>query len=227
MKVRFGSVVLDTASRQLTEAGAAKHLSPKAFDLLAMLVERRPAVVEKAAIRQRLWPDTHVVEASLTNLVAEVRGVLTDSSLLRTVHGVGYAFDGEAVEVEAGRASEAARPAATPFWIVWKDRPIVLAPGDNVIGRDAACAVWIDAGGVSRKHARIRVPADGNPAGALIDDLNSTNGTFIGRRRVTDGHPLENGDRIKLGDATLIFRALKDADAPTKRVKPPKGRSQA
>jgi len=210
VKVRFGTFVLDSASRQLTRDGAALHLSPKAFDLLVMLVERRPAVVDKPAIRQRLWPDTHVVEASLTNLVAEVRGALTDP-LLRTVHGVGYAFDGDATEIE--------RPASTPFWIVWNDRPIVLSPGDNVIGRDAGCDVWIDADGVSRRHASIHIPANGDKHGVTIDDLNSTNGTFIGRRRVTSGQRLENGDRIKIGGVTIIFRALDELNAKTKRVK--------
>lgn len=218
--------MLDTASRQLAATSEPLHLSPKAFDLLALLIERRPAVVDKGAIRQRLWPDVHVVETGLTNLVAEIRGVLAehegDAALVRTVHGKGYAFGGDAVDAGAPRAAEPTR--ATPFWLVWKDRPIVLAAGESIIGRDAACAVWIDASGVSRRHACIRVPADGEPRGATIDDLNSTNGTYVDGRRVTKRQPLENGDRIKVGGATLVFRAWQDAHAPTKRVRPPKSR---
>jgi DNA-binding winged helix-turn-helix (wHTH) protein len=224
VKVRFGRFVLDGAARQLTNAGAPKHLSPKAFELLSMLVEQRPAVVEKAAIRQRLWPDVHVVDAGVTNLIAEIRGALSEDGAdvdhVRTVHGVGYAFAGEAADVDAERAPE---PRTTPFWIVWKDRPIVLAPGDNVIGRDAACAVWIDAGGVSRRHACVRIPAGGDGE-ITIEDLHSTNGTYVGGTRVTGRRPLDNGDRVRIGDATLTFRAAVGAGARTKRVRPPKGR---
>lgn len=225
MRVRFEAFTLDTHARQLIRAGAELHLSPKAFDLLSVLVERRPAVLDKAALRQRLWPGVHVVDASLSNLVAEIRSVLTDRksapALVRTVHGVGYAFSGEAVDEEAERTVKSGR--AAPFWVVWKHRAIVLSRGENVIGRDAACAVWVDAGGVSRRHACIRVPADGVvERGVTIEDLNSTNGTYVQGRRVTQVARLENGDRIRIGRATLVLRAWKDADAPTKRVRPPK-----
>jgi DNA-binding winged helix-turn-helix (wHTH) protein len=224
VRVRFGAFTLDVEVRQLTRAGEPLHLSPKAFDVLTILVEQRPAVVEKAALRQRLWPDVHVVDAALTNLIAEIRGVLregtADSTFVRTVHGVGYAFAGEASDELYERAPET--PRATPFWVVWKDRPIVLAPGDHIVGRDAACGVWVDADGVSRRHARIRVPADGEARGATIEDLSSTNGTYVKGRCVTGETPLENGDRIRMGHATLVFRAWKAADAPTKRVKGPR-----
>jgi len=250
VRVRFGAFTLDVEVRQLTRAGEPLHLSPKAFDVLTMLVEQRPAVVAKSALRQRLWPDVHVVDATLTNLVAEIRGVLregtADSTFVRTVHGVGYAFAGEAITQrragdigtrsrgeesstrsrgpESGtrsRRDEVEQTRPTPFWLVWKDRPIVLAPGDNIVGRDAACGVWVDADAVSRRHARIRVPADGDERGVTIEDLSSTNGTYVQGRRVTGEIRLENGDRIRMGHATLVFRERKAADAPTKRVKAP------
>jgi len=233
LRVRFGAYVLDTDVRQLTSEGAPLHLSPKAFDLLTLLVEQRPAVVDKASIRERLWPGVHVVDATLSNLVVEIRNALKDRpsspAFVRTVHGVGYAFAGEAVAVDderpggPARAADPSRP--TPFWVVWKDRPIVLTSGDNVMGRDAACAVWLDADGVSRRHACIRVPVDDAESGVTIEDLSSTNGTFVGGRRVTAARPLAHGDRIRMGRATIVFRAWKAEDAPTKRVAPPKGRA--
>jgi DNA-binding winged helix-turn-helix (wHTH) protein len=223
VRVRFGSFTLDGDARQLTRAGEPLHLSPKAFDLLTTLVEQRPAVVEKGALRQRLWPDVTVVDAALTNLIAEIRGVLregtAESPFVRTVHGVGYAFAGEASAELAGHALETAR--TTPFWLVWNDRPIVLAPGDHIVGRDTACDVWVDADGVSRRHARIRVRDGGEQPGTTIEDLSSTNGTYVDRRRIAGETRLENGDRIRMGHATLVFRAQKAAEAPTKRVKAP------
>ena len=47
MRVQFGNLTLDSASRQLVRGGDAIHLSPKAFDLLCHLLERRPSAVSK------------------------------------------------------------------------------------------------------------------------------------------------------------------------------------
>ena len=231
MRVRFGPYTLDTGARQLAREGEPVHLSPKAFDLLAILLEQRPAVVEKAALRERLWPGVHVVETTLSNLVVEVRDALDDSrsapAFVRTVHGVGYAFAGDAVEAGSARATGSPRgdhaaTGPTPFWIVWKDRPVVLAPGENVIGRDAACEVWIDVTGVSRRHACIRTPTARASGHVTIEDLESTNGTFVEGTRVSGRCRLENGQRIRVGRATLVFRASSPQDAPTKRVRPPR-----
>src|SRR5262249_4683952 len=147
------------------------------FDLLAMLIARRPAVVEKSALREHLWPGAHVVDANLGNLVAEIRRSLPEepSSKLsiRTVHGVGYAL------AEGGDADDGQR-----CWVVWNQRPIVLEKEESVVGRDPASEVWIDGSGVSRRHARIRLNGDQAGARATIEDLGSTNGTFVGRKRV-------------------------------------------
>ena len=221
MKVRFSGFTLDTQTRQLLHDGVEVHLSPKAFDLLALLVERRPAVVPKTELRGRLWPGVHVVDASLTNLVAEIRGALEQPSappLLRTVHRIGYAFSGEAIDADGDRA-----PLPSPgarCWVVWKDRAIALAVGDNVIGRDAASTVWLDDEGVSRRHARIHVPAADAEGASTLEDLNSTNGTYLRGRRVSHPEALTNGDRIRIGTVTLVFRTSQVTDAPTKRVRP-------
>lgn len=221
MTVRFVGFALEPDARRLTRGTTELHLSPKAFDLLCLLVERRPAVVDKATVRQRLWPGVHVVDASLGNLVAEIRGVLSESSpatsVIRTVHGIGYAF---AVEVEASTPPVVVPDPVptTRCWLVWKDRPIVLAQGENVIGRDAACAAWIDVDGVSRRHASIRVPADAQVSATIVD-LSSTNGTYVQNRLIGAAEPLKNGDRIRLGRAMLVFREWDEAAAKTRRVR--------
>ena len=58
MKVAFGPFTFDAGTRQLLRDGRELHLSPKAFDLLLLLLERRPAVVSKAEVLARIWPDT-------------------------------------------------------------------------------------------------------------------------------------------------------------------------
>ena len=44
MKLQFGPFEFDPGTRELRRAGAPVHLSPKSFDLLQILIERRPAL---------------------------------------------------------------------------------------------------------------------------------------------------------------------------------------
>ena len=103
MRIRFGPFTLDLESRQLISAGQEIHLEPKAFELLSALVLERPKALSKADLQERLWPGTFVAEANLSNLVAEIRAALGDPArapkFVRTAHGFGYAFCGEAVQL--------------------------------------------------------------------------------------------------------------------------------
>jgi DNA-binding winged helix-turn-helix (wHTH) protein len=99
VKIRFGPFTFDLDTRQLTQGAVEIRLSPKAFELLATLVLDRPRVLSKAVLLKRLWPETFVEEANLSNLVAEIREALGDQarapSYVRTAHGFGYAFCGD------------------------------------------------------------------------------------------------------------------------------------
>lgn len=222
MKLRFDDFSIDAKARQILRGGVEVHLSPKAFDLLAILVDRRPEVVEKSELRDRLWPGVHVVEASLSNLVTEIRAAFAASRqtapIIRTAHGIGYAFAG--ATPLSGEVSQPPTAGTAHHWLIWKDRPFPLVAGENVVGRDASCDVWIDAGGVSRRHARVRVAHESNAA-AVVEDLESTNGTYVQGRKVTDPVTLAHGDRVRLGDATLVYRSRSE-DAATKRIRRPK-----
>jgi len=100
MRVRFLDWTLDSDARELRRGGTAVRLSPKAFRLLELLLAERPRAVSKSDLRDRLWPETFVTEASLTTLVKELRTALEDRErslpLIRTAFGHGYAFAGEA-----------------------------------------------------------------------------------------------------------------------------------
>src|SRR5437870_5496759 len=102
MRYTFGHCRLDVASRELTLRKNAVHLSPKAFELLCLLIEHRPRVLTKAELMTALWPQTFVVEANLPVIVGELRSALGDrsasSSAIKTHHGVGYSFAAEARE---------------------------------------------------------------------------------------------------------------------------------
>src|SRR3954452_61540 len=93
---RFGDFVLDCETRELLCSGQPVHVSPKAFQLLEVLVSSRPRAWSKSALQHVLWPDTTVVEANLANVVAELRAALADSPAhpryIRTIHRHGYGF---------------------------------------------------------------------------------------------------------------------------------------
>jgi DNA-binding winged helix-turn-helix (wHTH) protein len=203
MPVSFGDFILDQSTRQLLRGGKERHLEPKAFELLELLLVRRPGAVAKAEIHERLWPGTFVSESSLTGLVAQVRQALGDNPrrprFLRTVHGFGYAFSGDvSAGPEAGMGK--ARPAAQ---VLWEERAFPLEPGENVLGRGENVRVCIDAPGVSRRHARIVVEG----GQAILEDLGSKNGTFLRERRLDSPARLGDGDMFRLGGQLLVFRS--------------------
>jgi DNA-binding winged helix-turn-helix (wHTH) protein len=200
MVQRFGELIFDRERRQLLQSGGDElHLTPKAFDLLALLIDEAPRVVSKTELHERLWPGVFVSDAALAVLIKELRRVVresgTDEEVIRTSHGVGYSF---ALRID--RASEPRTPAA--HWVVTTDRHIALAAGENLIGRDPACVIWLDAAGVSRCHARIVVERDH----ARLEDLGSKNGTMLRDEIIATSTVLCDGDTIRVGPIAIVYR---------------------
>jgi DNA-binding winged helix-turn-helix (wHTH) protein len=206
MRVRFGACVLDSETRELRVGGKTVHLTPKAFDLLAILVENRPRALSKTEIHEKLWPDTFVSDGTLTSLLAEVRSAIGDDEqekrFIRTVQRFGYAFSGSA-ETASGGARGIPR-AAFAYRLYWRSREFALAEGENVLGRDPGVSIFLDDPSVSRRHARIVISGEG----ALIEDLQSKNGTFVRGARIQKPSPIADGDEIQLGSVPLTFRAF-------------------
>ena len=205
VSVRFGLFTLDGRARQLLRGTQPVHLSPKAFDLLALLVQRRPEAIAKAEVHERLWPDTFVADVNLAVLVAEIRTALGEDArhprFVRTVHRFGYAFSGKADDVGPSRASVSS---VATCWLAWGTERAPLIDGENLVGRDPAADVRIDAVGVSRRHAIILVAGDE----ATLHDLSSKNGTYVDDVRVTSPVPLTDGTEMRLGAALVCFRRL-------------------
>jgi DNA-binding winged helix-turn-helix (wHTH) protein len=203
MRVVFGECEFDSGRRVLLRHGSAMALSPKAFELLEFLLDRRPEVVAKTEILERLWPDTFVSDASLHNLVAEIRAALGDAPraarYIRTVPRYGYAFHGDARPAPAVDVSRPTRPGPR---LVSKRGEWVLSDGSNVVGRDRDCAVRVDSAALSRRHARIVVTR----AEATIEDLGSKNGTEVNGERITRPVTLKDSDQIQVGSLTMTYR---------------------
>src|SRR5215469_13396441 len=94
----FGQFRIDVAERLLLREGEAVPLTPKAFETLLLLVESSGHTVEKDELMRRLWPDTFVEEANLTNNISLLRKALDESPdghpYIETVPRRGYRFDG-------------------------------------------------------------------------------------------------------------------------------------
>jgi DNA-binding winged helix-turn-helix (wHTH) protein len=202
MVVRFHGFVLDTGRRTLTCGGRHVHLTRKAFDLLTMLVEEAPRVVSKSELHQRLWPDAFITDATLAGVVKELRRGLADregaAPLIRTAHGVGYAFAGTLQPHDVDGVAD------TQCWLVMGTRRLMLGEGPNDIGRDPRVGLWLDGPLVSRRHARITL-CEGV---ATLEDLGSKNCTLVNDRPVSQPTPLTNGDAIQIGSAILTFRVV-------------------
>ena len=200
MRLRFGDVTFDSGRRLLIRGPDTVHLSPKAFQLLELLLERRPNAVSKVEIQETLWPRTFVSETNLPALVNEVRNALGDHAkepeFVRTVHGFGYALQASVREVPDQEPTE------DRHVVIWGSREIFLSEGPNVLGRERTADVWIGHPSVSREHARITIRG----ASAEIEDLGSRNGTFRGSAPVTSPVALTDGDEIRLGTVVLCYR---------------------
>lgn len=83
---------------------------------------------------------------------------------------------------------------------------IRLKLGTNIIGRGSSCDIVLDDAGVSRRHARLSLRPNGL---VILEDLSSTNGTFVGSDRI-EKVELNDGDRFQLGDATLLKFSFTD-----------------
>src|SRR5438093_10079165 len=103
--IRFGAFELDRGRRMLIRGDHVVHLSPKAFRLLEILIEKRPDAISKQDLHDQIWPGTFVSEATLAILVAELREALEDDSksplFIRTVFAFGYAFCAEASSIDS------------------------------------------------------------------------------------------------------------------------------
>ena len=76
-----------------------------------------------------------------------------------------------------------------------------LVSGKNVIGRDKTNGIVLDRPSISRKHAVITYNAEKDTAS--LQDLSSTNGTFVNSQQVSSHYPLQNQDTIQIGSVTL------------------------
>src|SRR6266511_147544 len=107
-RYRFGAFELQLDERRLLKDGQSVVLRPRAFDLLAALVDRAGHLVTKDELLDRVWPKMVVEETALRVQLSALRKVLGDEAIA-TVSGQGYRFTLPVTmgDAEANRASTA------------------------------------------------------------------------------------------------------------------------
>ena len=140
----FDGFTVDLGSRLLLRGDRHVALTPKAFDTLAVLLERPGEVLPKEQLLERVWSDTFVEEGILTQNIYTLRKALQESggtrNYIETVPRRGYRFVGPVAEREApeGPAWEAASVssiAVLPF------EPLTGNPDDAYLGLGLADAL--------------------------------------------------------------------------------------
>jgi TolB-like protein len=188
----FRQFELDLAAAELRAAGAVVHVEPQVFGLLALLVENSERLVSRDEILEKVWDGRIVSDAAIASRVKSARQALGDDGraqqLIKTLHGQGYRFVGQARAVQnapivtapkteglremVNRADRMLRPslAVLPFRFIGSDEryaPLANALPDELI-TDLARLRWllVTARGSS---FRLRVPeADFGDIGRLL-----------------------------------------------------------
>ncbi|HZJ50885.1 MAG TPA: FHA domain-containing protein [Actinomycetota bacterium] len=112
----------------------------------------------------------------------------------------------------SARAPAPARPA--PRRTKKAPRKLAIVEGENmkgksfdvsdelVVGRAEKCHIVLDDTYVSQMHARIFSKGEA----VMVEDLGSTNGTYLNRRRITSPSELQRGDQVKIGKTVMELR---------------------
>jgi DNA-binding winged helix-turn-helix (wHTH) protein len=205
VRIQFADTALDTEARRIVRSGREVHLSPKAFDTLALLVEQRGRVVSKKKLLDQIWPNVYVTDASLARVVTELRKVLGDNprspTIIRTVHGHGYAFKADITDGESNPEATATERTVRCM-LISHEKIFALREGEHLAGREPALSIWLDSPKVSWRHARLAVGRENT----AIEDLGSKNGTYVNGMRITQLIKLQPGHEIRIGPFVLVLR---------------------
>src|ERR1700751_6056843 len=92
----FGLFRVDAGRRLLLRRGEPVPLTPKAFEILLILIQNWNRVIEKDELMKLVWPDTAVEENNLTRNISSLRKALeerpNEHRYIVTIPGRGYQF---------------------------------------------------------------------------------------------------------------------------------------
>jgi DNA-binding winged helix-turn-helix (wHTH) protein/tetratricopeptide (TPR) repeat protein len=192
------SLTLDRCEQRVSRQGQSIELPPKAFALLALLMERRGSLVTKEEILERVWPDTHVSHANVKDNVKLLRRLLGDTvqapQYIETVRSRGYRYIGDPVSASETDTAPAARPGPRA--------PIVVTlPLRNLTGSaeyDFVCDGFSE--DITRGLSRFRelVVISAHAAFALRDRSNAAAAGELGAEWIVSGGLRAQGTALSL-----------------------------
>jgi TolB-like protein len=160
MIYRFGPLELDLATAELRVEGKVRAVEPQVFDLLVLLVTNRDRLVTRDELIEKIWNGRVISDAAVASRVKSARQAIGDDGaaqrLIRTIHGRGYRFVGEATPLAAvatasaatsasGIAAEtgcadAVAPSSTSLAAADASRPSIAVLPFRLIGAEGPCA---------------------------------------------------------------------------------------
>ncbi|MEM7584980.1 MAG: FHA domain-containing protein, partial [Acidobacteriota bacterium] len=90
------------------------------------------------------------------------------------------------------------------YFLDFKDQAFELSEGESTVGRSRACHIAIDDPSVSRRHVVLKADS----GRILLQDLGSSNGTFVNGAKIEHSAELHHGDALGLGDADVAIRII-------------------
>jgi DNA-binding winged helix-turn-helix (wHTH) protein len=180
MRYRLGDLEFDTERFELRAQGTALAVEPQVLAVLQLLVEQRDRLVSKDDLIARVWGGRIVSDAAIASRIKSARAALGDDGtaqrMIRTVHGRGFRYVGEVVEVAAPTAAATppvlARPALAvlPFgWIGAADAHAVAAEAiPHELIAELARLRWLH---VIARGSSFRLGADGGDVRAVGERL--------------------------------------------------------
>jgi eukaryotic-like serine/threonine-protein kinase len=217
----FGPFHLDLRRRQLLRGDEVLALTPKAFDLLQVLVTHADRVVEKDELMKRIWPDSFVGEDSLTQNVAVLRKVLGDASdspkYIATIHKHGYRFVATVRELHAPEFDRTDAPRLV-------SSPLPLAAETNGPDESSTAPRWMALRWVSALAAAVGLLFAGMSLGGLRSrEPGPTPMRFVvtapeNTTLASAGFPAPDGRHIAFiadrgGQSLLWIRSIESVDA--------------
>ena len=211
MAYRFGPFLYDPVSHGLFRDGAEIALQRKSRELLVFFLQNPGRLLSREDLIDQVWKDAAVTDDAIRFQVGELRKALgaEGGAFIRTIPREGYRWQ-EEIRTESFRPvrslspGQDVRPEKPRYRLVLETREVQRLEGENVIGRDADAALWIDHPSVSRRHARI-VIAGGK---ATLEDMGSKNGTLLDDKKIQGKVALVDGGRLRVGLETMVFRVM-------------------
>ena len=148
---QFGPFLIDVGERILRRDGEPVPLTPKAFDVLAALLEKPGQLITKDELLRRVWPETFVEESNLAYNIFALRKALGDtadnSRYIETVPKKGYRFKAGVSPAIPSRsahpASEfGAEPGRTPFTGETRDGEVTILPFRKGAAQSQVALEW-------------------------------------------------------------------------------------